>query len=89
MGDKRIKRVSRGYHYFFVKPGRNSDAHKAAEKLMRIEDVEEVSITEGDYGFVVKAQEPHENGKDILDSITKAVGGNSARAVCHCKYIRT
>ncbi len=88
MVGKEIKRVSHGYHYFFVKPGRNSNVHAAAERLMRIEGVREVSITEGEYGFVVKANEIHEGEKEVLDKISRATKGKSARAVCHCRYVK-
>ena len=88
MFGKEIRRVSRGYHYFFVKPGRNGDVHRAAERLMKIEDVKEVSIVEGEYGFIVKAEESHEDGKQVMVGISKAVGGRSSKAVCHCQYIR-
>ena len=43
-----------------MKPGGDGDVHKAAARLMAIEPVREVSITEGEYGFVVKANEIHE-----------------------------
>lgn len=88
MGGKGIRRVSRGYHYFFVKPGCNRDVHKAAARLMAIEPVREVSITEGEYGFVVKANEIHEGEKDVLDRISRAAKGRSAKAVCHCQYVK-
>ena len=57
MVERRIKRVSRGCHYFFVKPRQNGSVHAAAEGLMRIEKVREVSVTEGAFGFVIKAHE--------------------------------
>ena len=88
MVGKEIRRVSRGYHYFFVKPGRNVDAHKAAEKLMTIEKVKEVSITEGRYGFVVKADEEHDDTDATLGKIGGVVGGNAVKVVCHCQYVR-
>jgi hypothetical protein len=88
MVGKRIRRASRGYHYFFVKPGSNSDAHKAAARLMAIAPVKEVCITEGAYGFVVKSDEIHDGENDILDKISKATKGRSSTAICHCRYVR-
>ena len=55
MVGNKIRKISRGYRYFFVKPRQNSDANKIAEMLMRIENVRDVSVTEGEYGFVVRA----------------------------------
>ena len=88
MGGKGIRRVSRGYHYFFVKPGCNRDVHKAAARLMAIESVREVSITEGEYGFIVKANEVHEDEPEILARISKAAKGKSTAAVRHCQYVK-
>ena len=87
MNRKNIRMVSHGYHYFFVRPGRNGNVHKAAARLMAIRKVKEVAITEGDYGFVVKA-DGLEGEKEVVREIAKTVGGNSKKAVCHCRYIR-
>ncbi len=86
MNRKNIRMVSHGYHYFFVRPGRNKDLHAAARKLMGIRKVREVEITEGDYGFVVKAHESDD--PSVIREITRAVGGSSRKAVCHCRYVR-
>ncbi len=89
MNGNRIRRVSHGYHYFFVRPGRNRDLHTAARKLMKISKVKEVDVTEGDYGFVVKAHDVEEGDKTVVREIARAVGGNARKAVCHCRYVRT
>ena len=86
MNRKNIRRVSHGYHYFFVRPRRSGNVHKAAARLMGIRKVKEVAVTEGDYGFVVKAHESEGDG--VVREIAKAVGGSSRKAVCHCRYIR-
>ncbi len=87
MAEKVIRRVSKGYHYFFVKPRKPGNVHKVAERLMRIDNVKEVSVTEGEYGFVVKAHESEEEEK-VVGQITKVVGGNTIKALCHYRYIR-
>ena len=89
MNRNNIRKVSRGYHYFFVKPGRSGNLHKAAARLMGIRKVREVAITEGDYGFVVKAHDVSDGEKAVVKEITRAVGGISKRAVCHCRYVRS
>jgi hypothetical protein len=63
--------VNRGYHYFFVKPGRNGNLHKAAARLMGIRKVREVAITEGDYGFVVKANDVKDGEKEVVREIAR------------------
>ena len=88
MNRKNIRRVSHGYHYFFVRPGRSGNVHNAAKKLMRIRKVREVAITEGDYGFVIRAHDVRDGDKAMVKEIAKAVGGNSKKAVCHFRYVR-
>ena len=75
MNRKNIRMVSHGYHYFFVRPGRNKDLHAAARKLMGIRKVREVEITEGDYGFVIRAHDVRDGDKAMVKEIAKAVGG--------------
>ena len=88
MNGNKIRRVSHGCHYFFVRPGRNGNVHRAAAKLMGIRKVKEVAVTEGDYGFVVKAHGLQEGEQAVAREITRAVGGNSKKAVCHCRYVK-
>ncbi len=84
---KKTNMVSGGFDYFFVKPAPRKDVHKAARKLMDIKGVSEVSVTEGEYGFIVKADFFDERDNDFLcKEILKAVGGRSSKAACHYKY---
>lgn len=86
MGKNEIRRETKGCDYFFVKPTKNSDVHVSAKRLMRIDGVMEVSITEGAYGFIVKAEQAFEE-HDLLDKkITDTVGGSTRKLVCHCQY---
>ncbi len=87
MGEGRIKRISYGCHYFFVKPGKNGDVHMHAKKLMSIEQVKEVVITEGEYGFIVKTH-VLESHSDTVRKINTAVRGTSINIMCHCKYMK-
>lgn len=87
MGNKNIRKRSRGYDLFFVKPGKNSDLHEAAKKLMGIDKIKEVIIAEGAYGFIVKAEPLIEKDRSAVDrEITRAVGGSSRKAMCYCQY---
>ena len=88
MVGKRIRRVSRGYHYFFVKPRQNGDVEKAVERLMEIDGVKEVSVTDGEYGFLVKTHADSKKSGNVLDRIGKATGGRAVKAVCHCQYVK-
>ena len=82
----RIKCDSRSYECFLVKPEASGDLHTAAKRLMEIESVKEVLVTEGDYGFLVRT-DPIWSDLDLMGKrIAKAVGGNSRKALCYCRY---
>ena len=85
--DKKTMSNSASFDYFFVKPSRKGNVHKAAKKLIEIKGIREVSVTEGDYGFVVKADFLYERDNDFLHKeIMKAVGGTTKKALCYCQY---
>ena len=86
MGRKNIQRVSNGYHYFFVKPGDGMNADATARRIMEIGPVGEVLVTEGEYGFVVRASGSVQDGEALLARINRASRGTSRRVMCHCRY---
>jgi hypothetical protein len=85
--DKKIRNQSGNYDYFFVKPAAKENVHETARKLIKIGRIREVAITEGDYGFVVKAYPQYKEAADSLNAeIRKIAGGSSAKAACRCQY---
>ena len=63
---KRLRRVKVDYRQcrlFFIKPRENTDAHSYAEKLALMSNVQEVMVTEGECGFIVKTR------GDVLEEI--------------------
>ena len=77
----------RSFEYFLVKPILNGDAHRSARRLAKIHGVREVALTEGEYGFIVKADiSDEQSSRTIRDEIAAAVGGEMRTAVCHCRY---
>ncbi len=75
------------HKFYFVRPRVNADANKLAERLIGLKAVEEVFLTEGDYGFVVKArffkdQEPNDVGRYI----SRNVGLEFGKVVSYCQY---
>ena len=83
---KVANKTSGGFDYFFVKPLLYGNAHASARKLAGIRGVREVALTEGEYGFVVKADPSDSSDSSIHDEIISAVGGTLSHAVCHCQY---
>ena len=59
------------HKFFFIKPIPNMDAKSLSERLLGIKSIEEVDITEGEYGYVVKAKY---TGED--DSIGEYIAKN-------------
>ncbi len=87
MGEGKIKRISYGCHYFFVKPGKNGDVHRYARRLIDLKEVHEVLVTEGEYGFVIRARERYPE-EDMMKKINTLVKGDSSGVVCHCRYTK-
>jgi len=85
MNRKGIRRIANGYHYFFVKPNSKENVHETAEKLMGIKSVREVAITEGHFGFIVKADD---DTGDTANRINRTARGTSNIATCHCQYVK-
>lgn len=84
----RARRVRGIVHkFYFVRPRQNADAGEIAEKLLGLRPVDQVYVTEGDCGFIVRARvtdgrEP----KGVADYIAKNVGGRYGRVVSHLEY---
>ncbi len=71
---RRAKRISGRFGFVFIDPEENADANAVAEKLIAIENVEEVFVTEGDYGYLVKVRLDDEtDGKKFLDYMKRNV----------------
>ena len=70
------------FSMFFLRPKKSLDVHAVARKLVSTKGVREVLITEGEYGFIVKASE------DCHDRIFSAVSDGYRKVTCHYKYRR-
>ena len=83
------KRIRKGVEYslYLVKPREKEDANRIAEKLMELESVEEVLLTEGECGFIVKARfVDGRKPSDVEDYISKNISSRYSRVVGHCEY---
>lgn len=85
---KKIRSCSGSYDYLFVKPGGNGDVHSTARKLMDIDMVREVAITDGEYGFVVKVNRASGDKENICKKITLVTRGSSEKAACYYQYTK-
>jgi len=73
-----IKRISKNYRLYLVKPQEKKDAHALAERIASIKSVDEVMLTEGEYGYLVKVKD---DGQEI-----RKLFGNADMLDCHCAY---
>lgn len=72
---------------FFVRPRQNADAGELAERLIKLKPVEEVFLTDGDYGFVVKARFfKGEEPKDVTRFITRNIDSKYGAVISHYQY---
>ncbi len=65
------------------------DSSKIARQLIRLESVEELFVTEGDYGFVVKAAEEDSKGDSLASALaSKYICYSYSTARGHYYYIK-
>ena len=82
---RRLGRVS--YKFYLVHPPANSNADMLAEQLMEIKNVEEVFVTDGDYGFIVKTRFSEGKGSDdAYNYISKRLGSNLGEVTSYYQY---
>ncbi len=55
------------HRFYLVEPKPNVNADELAEKLISMKPVEEVLLSDGDYGYLVKVR--FENGKEPVDVV--------------------
>ncbi len=60
------------HNFYFIKPIPNVDADSLSEKLLGIKGVEEVHVTEGGSGFLVRAKYSA-GAKDVGEQIAKSM----------------
>ncbi|MGC8496364.1 MAG: Lrp/AsnC ligand binding domain-containing protein [Candidatus Micrarchaeia archaeon] len=77
----------RFYKFYLVNPKENADPDTVAEKLISFDDVEEVYVTDGDYGFIVKTR--FRDGKepaDVFGYIHRKIDSKFGEITSYYKY---
>lgn len=75
------------HKFYLVAPRPNINSDALAERIIMLEPVEEVFLTEGDYGFIIKTRFFNgEEPKDIARYISRNVGSRFGKVVSHCTY---
>ncbi|MGI0100329.1 MAG: hypothetical protein ACREBH_01220 [Candidatus Micrarchaeaceae archaeon] len=85
---RRIKRIDgKSYKFYLVHPPEDTNASDLAEQLISIKNVEEVFVTDGDYGFLVKVKSFGMDESDgVNDYLSKKLGNSFGRITSHYQY---
>lgn len=90
MKTNRVKqgRMKEAMHkFYFVRPRANANADELANRLIGLKSVEEVWLTDGDYGFVVKAKFFRgEEPKDVASYIARNIDSRFGRVIGYYQY---
>ena len=57
------------YRFFLVKPNGLQDPKRTMQRLMKLKHVEEVHMTEGEYGYIIKTKADYSNGDKTRASV--------------------
>jgi hypothetical protein len=78
-----------GCRFYFVKPLSNCDSKSIGNRLIALDGVKEVHMTDGKYGFVIKSNSPESNCADSLTTrIRASMKSRIEVASSHYVYIK-
>ncbi|MCL4388116.1 Lrp/AsnC ligand binding domain-containing protein [Candidatus Marsarchaeota archaeon] len=69
------------HSFFFIKPQKGTDINELADALLGIDEVQEVCVTEGDIGYMVKAKFDEKTYEKVEKSIAEVAGPRYGRFV--------
>lgn len=69
---KRVRKTSRQYNLFFIRPKVRTNAHLQAVRLAMLNNVSEVMVTEGECGFIVKTTDGLNSGSNRNAALSKS-----------------
>jgi len=78
---------SRLHRFYLIRPKANANIDELAERLMGLKHVEEVYVTDGEYGYLVKTRFGSEkNGEDAASYIRKNIGSRFGAVTSYFEY---
>lgn len=87
MRDPKRTRKSAFHRFYLITPKEDADAGHFAEELLSLKPVEEVFITDGDYGYLVKTRlSTDKEPKDVTRYIERHVDQRYGKLVSYYKY---
>ena len=85
-GDKKNNRMHRLrtkedflHSFFFIKPQKGTNINELADRLLGIDEVQEVCVTEGDIGYMVKAKFDEKTYDKVQKSTAEVAGPKYGR----------
>jgi DNA-binding Lrp family transcriptional regulator len=69
--------------FYLINPERNASVNSTVKKLIGISEVDEVYVTEGEYGFMVKAKA---SSQKITSSISQRFSGRVGVMTSYARY---
>lgn len=93
MGEKKMQRESAicvdgsSCRFYMLEPRAGSDAKATARELMAFKEVQEVYVTEGSHGFIVKARGSDGREPEAVRSyIARKTGSRFGEVTAHFEY---
>lgn len=75
------------HRFFLISPKQNMDANVLANKLVSLDEVEEVFLTDGDFGFLVKTRFlKGEEPDNLVRYIERHIGQSYGKVVSYYQY---
>ncbi|MCL4379141.1 MAG: hypothetical protein M1160_02955 [Candidatus Marsarchaeota archaeon] len=82
----RVKRYS-SHRFYLISPKESVDSTAFIEKMLSLKPVQEVFLTDGDYGYIVRAKFRKEGEpKDVVDYLAKRVDRRFGKVVSYYRY---
>ena len=77
----------RFYRMYFLKPPVKAEMEDLGDELIRMNEVEEVYLTDGDFGYIVKTRFDEENEpSDVERFLQKRLGNRYGKVTAFDKY---
>lgn len=88
MNNKRtiIKRQGSLYSLTFIRPKNKTNAQSVADELMSLHCVEEVILSSGEYGFIVRSRFDEKENRLLHNYITRKHDGKFSMVSCYYKF---
>ncbi len=81
------KRKNSLQRFYLISPRENADATSLVERLLSLKPVQEVFLTDGDFGYLVRAKFSRQNApNDIVDYMARKLDNKFGKVVSYYQY---